>query len=135
MRSARWSSVQASRSTAWISAGSASSAATSFSKSPLASRSVDRKMDWPRDRAVAAIAFALQEDRDRRCPRSFAISIQAAIVEAVPLGVGAGVEQQANRVDVAFADREMDGGCVPELGAAERRVPIDQPPEGNDVAL
>ena len=128
--------MQASRSTAWISVGSASSSGDDFFEVAFGLRNARiRKMDWRRDRAVAAIAFALEQDGDRRMPAILRHLDHAAIVEAVPLGVGAGIEQQANRVDVPFADREMDGGCVPELGAAERGVLIDQPPKGNDVAL
>lgn len=52
---------------------------------------------------------------------------QAAVMQSVPFGVGARVEQELDGLQVPFSRGEMDDRGVPVFRAAEPRVSFEQP--------
>ena len=60
---------------------------------------------------------------------------QAAVMQSVPFGIGARVEQELDRLEMSFSHGEMDRRGVPVLRAAESRVSFEQPPQRVDVAV
>ena len=60
---------------------------------------------------------------------------QAAVVQPVPFGIGAGVEQELHRFHVSFAHGKMNRRRVPVLRTAEPRVAFDQSAERGHIAI
>ena len=60
---------------------------------------------------------------------------QAAVMQSVPFGIGARVEQELHRLQVSLSHGEMDRRRVPVFRAAESRVSFEQPPQRVDVAI
>jgi hypothetical protein len=83
---------------------------------------------------AAAIARFFEEPCDLCMPPIERHDDQAAIMQSVPFGVGARVEQELNRIQVSFPHGEMDCRGVPVLRAAESRVSFEQTSERLDVA-
>jgi hypothetical protein len=85
--------------------------------------------------AASAITHLFQEPRDVSMTALTCHHYQAAIVQPVPFGIGAGVEQKPDGLDLSFPDREMDCRRVPVFGATEAGISFEQPAQGIDVAV
>ena len=59
---------------------------------------------------------------------------QRAVVQAVLLGIRAGVEQKPHRFDMSFARRKVHGRCVPVSGSSETRMVLEQSSQCRNVA-
>ena len=77
--------------------------------------------------AAAAIPRLLQEPRDLSMTPIVRHGDQAAVMESVPFGIGASVEQELHRLQVSFAYGEVYRRRIPVFRAAESRVSFDQP--------
>ena len=77
------------------------------------SRSIARTLEHLRDLLVTAFSRHLD---------------QLAIVQPVPLGIRAGVEQQPHGLDMSLARRKMHGRRVPVSGSSETRIALEQSP-------
>jgi hypothetical protein len=75
----------------------------------------------------SALSFLFEHLRDLLVAAFSRHLDQVAIVQAVPLGIRARVEQEAHRFDVAFARRKMHGGRVPVSRSSETRIALEQP--------
>ena len=84
---------------------------------------------------AAAIPRLFQEPRDLGMTSIARHGDQAAVMQPVPFGIGARVEQELYRLQVSFADGEMYRRGVPVFRAAEPRVSFEQPPQRVDVAV
>ena len=94
---------------------------------------VNRMIGGLRRDPSAALSFLFEHLRDlfvAALPRHLD---QVAIVQPVPLGIRARIEQQSHGFDVPFAHREMHGRRVPVSRSSETRIALEQPPQCLDV--
>lgn len=95
---------------------------------------VNRMVGRLRKRPSETVACLFQDSRDRLVATISGHYDQAAVVQSVPLWIGARVEQQADGLDVSFACGEMNGRRVPVFGATQSRIAFKQPAQRRDVA-
>ena len=86
------------------------------------------------DRASAPVSLALEHPRDLLVAAFSRHFDQAAIVQSVPLRIGARIEKELDRFDVSFTRGKMRGRRIPVLGASQPRAALDQLPKHRHVA-
>ena len=58
---------------------------------------------------------------------------QRAIVQAVPFGIRAGIEQKPHGFHMSFARRKVHHRRIPVFGPSQARMALEQPPQCRDV--
>ena len=88
-----------------------------------------------RDGSAATIPRALEKSHDSPVAPFPCHLDQAAVMQSVPFGIGARVEQELDRLQVSFPHGEMDCRGVPVLRAAEPWIPVKQHSQSGDIAV
>src|SRR5262245_56057692 len=83
-----------------------------------------------RDHASALLAGAVEQPEDGFMAALSRHLDEIAVVQSVPLRIGARFEKHTDSLEVSFARGEMYRGCVPVFRSSEARIAIDQPAQG-----
>ena len=94
---------------------------------------LDRMIGGLRHDSSAALSFLFEHPRDLFVAAFSRHLDQVAIVQSVPLGIRARIEQEAHGFDVALARRKMHGRRVPVFRSSETRIALEQPSQCRHV--